>query len=49
MRYESLHIMELHSVYCLQVGDVIPILSPAVYGGFGRCGFKRFTYFLMDV
>ena len=52
MRYESLHIMELISVYCLQVDDVIPILSSAVYCGFGRWGSKRFTwwhYFLMDV
>ena len=31
MGYESLHIMELLSVQCLQVDDVIPILSPAVY------------------
>ena len=38
MRYESLNIMELLSVQCLQVDDVIPILSPAVYCGFGRCG-----------
>ena len=28
MGYESLHIMELLSVQCLQVHDVIPILSP---------------------
>ena len=28
MGYESLHIMELLSVQCLQVDDVIPILSP---------------------
>ena len=27
MGYESLHIMELISVYSLQVDDVIPILS----------------------
>ena len=26
--YESLHITELLSVQCLQVDDVIPILSP---------------------
>ena len=38
MAYESLHIMELVSVQCLQVDDVIPILSPAVYCGFGRRG-----------
>ena len=31
MGYESLHITELLSVQCLQVDDVIPILSPAVY------------------
>ena len=30
MGYESLHIMLLLSVKCLQVDDVIPILSPAV-------------------
>ena len=41
MGYGSLHIMELHSVQCLQVDDVIPILLPAVYSGFGRCGSKR--------
>ena len=35
--YESLHIMELLSLQCLQVNDVIPILSPAVYCGFGKC------------
>ena len=40
MGYESLHIMELISVQCLQVDDVIPILSSAVYCGFGRCGFQ---------
>ena len=28
MGYEALHIMELLSVKCLQVDDVIPILSP---------------------
>ena len=28
MGYESLHIMELLSVQCLQVDDVIPILLP---------------------
>ena len=28
MGYESLHVMELLSVQCLQVDDVIPILSP---------------------
>ena len=38
MRYGSLHIMKLLSVQCLQVDDVIPILSPAVCCGFGRCG-----------
>ena len=34
MGYELFHIMELLSVQCLQVDDVIPILSPAVYCGF---------------
>ena len=51
MGYESLHIMELLSVQCLQVDDVIPIVLPAVYCGFGRCGSQRFAwwhYFLMD-
>ena len=43
MGYESLHITELLSVQCLQVDDVIPILSPAVYCGFDMCGSKRFT------
>ena len=42
MGYESLHIMKSHSVQCLQVDDVIPILSPAVYCGFCRCGSQRF-------
>ena len=52
MGYESLYIMELLSVQCLQVDDVIPILSPAVYCGLGRCGSQRFAwwhYFLMIV
>ena len=50
--YQSLHIVELLSVQCLQVDDVIRILSPAVYCGFGRCDSKRFTwwhYFLLGV
>ena len=42
MGYESLHIMELLIVQCLQVDDVIPILSLAVYCGFGMCGSQRF-------
>ena len=33
MGYESLHIMELLRVQYLQVDDVIPILSSAVYCG----------------
>ena len=41
MEYESLHIMELFSVQCLQVDDVIPIFSPAVCCSFGRCGSQR--------
>ena len=44
--------MELLSVQCLQVDDVIPILPPAVYCGFGRGASQRFTwwhYFLMGV
>ena len=44
MGYESLHITELLSVQCLQVDDVIPILSPAVYIlWFGRCGSQIFA------
>ena len=31
MGYESLHTTEILSVQCLQVDDVVPILSPAVY------------------
>ena len=49
MGYGSLHIMELLSVQCLQVDDVIPILSPEVYCGFDRCGSQRIYYFLMGV
>ena len=52
MGYESLHILELLSVQCLQVDDVVPILSPAVYCSFGRCGSQRcawWNYFLMEV
>ena len=51
MGYGSLYIMQLLSVQCLQVDDVIPILSPAVYCGFGRCGFQGLSwwhYFLMS-
>ena len=47
--YESLHIMELLSVQCLQVDDVIPILLPAVYCGFGRCGSPEFTWWHCNV
>ena len=43
MGYESLHIMKLLSVQCLQVDDAIP-LSPAVYCGFGRCGSQKFAW-----
>ena len=35
---------------CLQIDDVIPVLPPAVYCGFGRCGSQRFAwwhYFLI--
>ena len=52
MGYESLHIMELLNVQCLQVDDIIPILLPAVYCGIDRCGSQRcawWHYFLMDV
>ena len=44
MGYESLHIMELLSVQCLQVDDVIPTVLPAVYFGFDRRGSQRFTW-----
>ena len=44
MGYESLHTMELLCVQCLQVDDVIPILLPAVY-----CGFGRFAQWHYDV
>ena len=40
MGYEALHIMELLSVQCLQVNDVIPILLPAVYCAFVGVVFK---------
>ena len=52
MGCESLHIMELLSVQCLQVDDVILILPPSVYCGFGRCGSQKFAwwhYILMGV
>ena len=45
MGYESLHIMELLSVQCLQVDDVIPILLPAMYSGFGRCDSQRCAWY----
>ena len=32
-----------NGVQCLQVDDVIPMLSPAVYCGFGRCGSQGFS------
>ena len=35
---------ELLSGQCLQVDDVIPILSPAVYCGFGRYVSQRFAW-----
>ena len=41
---DGLYIMELLSVQCLQVDDVIPILSPIVYCGFGRCCSQRFAW-----
>ena len=44
MGYESLHIMELLSVQCLQVDDVIPILSPAVCCAFCRYGSQRLAW-----
>ena len=44
MGYESLHITELLNVQCLQVDDVIPILLPAVYYGFGRCDSQIFAW-----
>ena len=47
MGYESLHIVELLSVQCLQVDDVIPILLPAVYCG--RYGSEGFAWWYYDV
>ena len=44
MGYELLHVMKLLSVQWLQVDDVIPILSPAMYCGFGKCGSQRFAW-----
>ena len=49
MGYESLHIMELLSVQCVQVNDAISILSPAVCCDFGRCGSQGFTWWHYDV
>ena len=49
MGYESLHTMELLSVQWLQVDDVIPILSLAVYCGFGWRGSQVFTWWHCDV
>ena len=46
MGYGSLHYA---SVQCLQVNDVILILSSAVYCGFGRCGFQGFAWWHYDV
>ena len=50
MGYESLHIMELLRVQCLQVDDVIFILSPVdVYCGFGKYKVKiRLVELLFD-
>ena len=45
--YELVHVMGLLSVQWLQVDDVIPILSPAVYCGYGRCGSQRFVWWHM--
>ena len=36
--------MELPNVQCLQVDDVIPILSPAVYCDFGKCSSQGFAW-----
>ena len=33
-----------NGVQCLQVDDVISILSTAVYCGFGRCGSQVFAW-----
>ena len=49
MGHESLHIMELLNVQCLQVDDVIPILTPAVYCGCGSQRFAWWHYFLIGV
>ena len=47
MGYESLHIMELLSVQFLQVDDVIPVLSLAVYSDYQR--FTWWHYFLIGL
>ena len=44
MGCESLHEIELLSVQCIQVDDVIPILFAAVYCGFVRCGSQGFAW-----
>ena len=47
MEYKSWQIIEISSVQCLQVEDVIPILLPAVYCS--RCGSQGFTWWHYDV
>ena len=37
------------NVQCLQVDDVIPILLPAMYCGFGRCGSQGFAWWHYNV
>ena len=44
MGHESLHIMD-SSLQCLQVDDVIPILSPAMYCG--RCSSQGFDVVML--
>ena len=43
MGCESLHNNGITQCVCLQVDDVITILSPAVYYGFCRCTSQRFA------
>ena len=49
MGYESMYVKELLGVQCLKVDDVIPILLPAVYCGFGRYGSKKFILMALVV
>ena len=41
--------MQILKCAILQIDDVIPIFSPAVYCGFGRCGSKGFAWWHYSV